>query len=190
MGKSSQTQIQIPSDRQPQLDSRYDKLCEYVQFGVETKEELREILDGPQVRPYFREYRKHYLEPAKSRPKPVEYVDLYNFLHEAECFTRCEYTGPVKARDKADWSAMDHAARFLVRVLEYSWKNGGLWESEGYDPDDEDQIFEAETYQVWTVLQFLQAEWEAVNRPGWEVDRMNSQFQKVLQNEGWKYESP
>ncbi|KAI0164597.1 hypothetical protein GGR57DRAFT_497473 [Xylariaceae sp. FL1272] len=173
---------QIPTERLPALQNAYDQLCTYVDFGA-TKYDVRRILDGPQVRPYFKEYRKDFLEPARSRPAPVDYEDLYRFLRAGErasCFTRPQYTAPMDARDKGNWSEIDHAARFIVRVLKNSWDTDGLWDSLGYDPEDEDNVFECEVYQVWAVLQFLQAEWEAVNRPDWEIDRLNAEFLELM----------
>ncbi|KAJ8131706.1 hypothetical protein O1611_g1918 [Lasiodiplodia mahajangana] len=73
-----------------------------------------------------------------------------------------------------------HAARFLVRVLRFSWENDGEWSCGKFDPDnDEDGEGELEFYQVWAILQYLQAEWEAANVDDWEMERLTGMFTEM-----------
>jgi hypothetical protein len=60
-----------------------------------------------------------------------------------------------------------------VRVLRFSWENDGDWSSGKFDPEkDVDGEGELEFYQVWAILQYLQAEWEAANVEDWEMERL------------------
>ncbi|KAI0482070.1 hypothetical protein GGR56DRAFT_168320 [Xylariaceae sp. FL0804] len=62
---------------------------------------------------------------------------------------------------KRGWTAADHAARFVVRVLRRSWARGGEWTCGRFDPRDPD--CDLEFFQVWASHCFLQMEWEAAN---------------------------
>lgn len=60
-----------------------------------------------------------------------------------------------------------------MRVLRFSWENDGEWSTGKFDPDDdEDDEGELEFYQVWAILQYLRAEWEATNLDDWEMERL------------------
>ncbi len=70
--------------------------------------------------------------------------------------------------DKTGWTVLDHATRFVVSVLRHSWDHGGEW---GYGCFREDD--DTEFHQVWCILRYLQAEWEAASLKAWDSSSLN-----------------
>ncbi|KAI2641334.1 hypothetical protein GGS21DRAFT_369395 [Xylaria nigripes] len=166
----------IPRERLQALQKSYDQLCVWLNYDNSTKHGTRRLLDSSYVKPFFREYRRDYLEVSHSRP-PVQCADLYHWCVTVNAFAQPQYANADVVSNKRDWTPLDHATRFLVRVLRFSWQNNGEWSSGNFDPEhDEDGENDLEVYQVWAILQYLQAEWEAANVDDWEVDRLASIF--------------
>ncbi|KAI1824083.1 hypothetical protein F4861DRAFT_549015 [Xylaria intraflava] len=170
----------IPRERLQALQKSYDQLCEWLNYDSSTKHAARRLLDSRYVKPFFREYRRDYLEAAQVR-SPVPCGELYHWCITANAFAQPQYASAEMTSGKKDWTPLDHATRFLVRVLRYSWQNNGEWSSGRFAPnDDEDGENELEVYQVWAILQYLQAEWEAANVDDWEVDRLALIFNDMM----------
>ncbi|KAI1326214.1 hypothetical protein F5Y16DRAFT_400581 [Xylariaceae sp. FL0255] len=174
----------IPRERVAALQKSYDQLCMWLNYDASSKQHVRHLLDHEYVRPFFREYRRDFLEVVKNqghRPGAISFEDLFDLCTSAKAFTQHKYVASAKQVNKKDWSARDHAARFVVRVLRHSWENDGDWTCGKFDPDtDEDGENELELYQVWAILQYLQAEWEAANSEDWEVERLGRMFTESL----------
>ncbi|KAL7629803.1 hypothetical protein AAE478_001326 [Parahypoxylon ruwenzoriense] len=159
----------IPRERIAPLQQIYDDLCMRLNTDDETKNVASQILSSDSVQPFFKEYRRDYLEVIMD----LEHVgcnELFGWCRSTDAFTSPKYTDP-KVPDKAGWIALDHAARFLVRVLRFSWDNGGEWDHGKFDPDNDQNLeSDSEFYQVWSILRYLQIEWEAANLEEWEAD--------------------
>ncbi|KAI8623426.1 hypothetical protein F5Y19DRAFT_458588 [Xylariaceae sp. FL1651] len=166
----------IPRERLAALQKSYDKLCTWLNYDTESKQLARHLLDSDQVKPFFREYRRDFLETTHDHPD-VQFAELFRWCISTNAFVQPKYAGSAIQPNKKDWTALDHAARFVVRVLRCSWENGGEWSSGKFDPDnDEDNEGELEFYQVWAILQYLQAEWEAANVEDWEIEHLTRIF--------------
>lgn len=177
----------IPRERRQALQQGLEQLTEWLNYDSGTKHYVRNLLNSEFVRPFFREYRRDYLEAAD----PVEDIgcdELFGWVRETAAFRQPKYCAPdlssvssssssPKTSRKEGWTALDHAARFVVRVLRFSWDNGGEWSHGRFDPDsDEDGESDLEFYQVWAVLRYLQAEWEAANLEAWDADGLTAMF--------------
>ncbi|KAI1432883.1 hypothetical protein GGR50DRAFT_696601 [Xylaria sp. CBS 124048] len=184
----------IPRERLQVLQKSYDQLCEWLNYDTSTKHGARRLLDSSYIKPFFREYRRDYLEASSSSSSSssstssssssknrsattaqyaVQCADLYHWCISTNAFAQPQYANDEISSSKKDWTPLDHATRFLVRVLRFSWQNNGEWSSGKFDPDDDDDgENELEVYQVWAILQYLQAEWEAANVDDWEVERL------------------
>ncbi|KAI1488533.1 hypothetical protein F5X96DRAFT_645073 [Biscogniauxia mediterranea] len=147
----------IPPERLMELQEKYEDLCMVLNFNDETKHHVRHLLNSEFVKPFFREYRRDYLE-ATEVIDDVNTQDLVVWCISKGAFKKSEYASP-KMPDKRNWSVLDHAARFLVRVLSFSWEHGGEWSHGAFDPKHDD--CELEIFQVWSILRYLQEEWEA-----------------------------
>ncbi|KAI3319562.1 hypothetical protein HD806DRAFT_548129 [Xylariaceae sp. AK1471] len=170
----------IPRERLPALQKSYDQLCVWLNYDTNTKHFARHLLDSGNVRPFFREYRRDFLEVARGR-QAVQCAELYSWCISTNAFVQPKYASSEIQLNKKDWTALDHAARFLVRVLRFSWENGGEWTSGKFDlNNDEDGEGELEFYQVWAILQYLQAEWEAANVDDWEMEHLTKMFTESL----------
>ncbi|GAP90381.1 hypothetical protein SAMD00023353_4900510 [Rosellinia necatrix] len=172
----------IPRERLPALQKSYDQLCEWLNYDANTRHSARRLLDGRYIKPFFREYRRDFLEASHGHGhQTVQCADLYRWCMSKDAFVRPEYAGSDAQLNKEDWAPLDHAARFLVRVLRFSWENNGEWDSGKFDPNnDEGGEGDLEFYQVWAILQYLQAEWEAANVDDWEMERLAGIFTETM----------
>ncbi|KAI0429467.1 hypothetical protein F5Y09DRAFT_310326 [Xylaria sp. FL1042] len=162
----------IPLERLPELQESYDQLCERLNYDLNSRHSVRYLLNSSHVKPFFREYRQDFLEVTNDY-SVVQCTELYRWCISTNAFLQPKYTDPVIQSNKKDWTPIDHAARFMVRVLCFSWENGGEWSSGEFDPDnDVDGDGELEFYQVWAILQYLQSEWVAANVEDCEVERL------------------
>ncbi|KAI1163827.1 hypothetical protein F5B18DRAFT_302242 [Nemania serpens] len=169
----------IPRERLPALQKSFDQLCVWLNYDASTRHSARGLLDSNYVKPFFREYRRDFLELAHGHHAVVQCTELYRWCISNNAFVQPKYTSP-EMESKKDWTPLDHAARFLVRVLRFSWDNDGEWSSGKFDPDnDEDGEGELEFYQVWAILQYLRAEWEAANLDDWEIERLAGMFAEM-----------
>ncbi|KAI5861532.1 hypothetical protein GGS23DRAFT_598312 [Durotheca rogersii] len=185
----------IPPSRAEALRPVFDSLCAWLNFSDETKHQVRPgILHGDHVAPCFREFRRDYLEPAAaaaagSGAAPalahVRCEELERFCRETGAFGLPAYAA-ARRPPKHGWTAVEHAARFVVRVLRRSWEEGGEWTHGRFGPpaaaddDDPDLAAESDFVQVWAVLRYRQAEWEAANLEHWDVERLYRTFADVL----------
>ncbi|KAI1495441.1 hypothetical protein F5X99DRAFT_403574 [Biscogniauxia marginata] len=149
----------IPRERLLKLQKSYDELCMYFNFDKETEYHVRRILNSDFVKPFFREYQRDHLE-VTSVIKDVDHEELVVWCISNGAFMKCDYASPTKP-NKHNWSVLDHSARFLVRVLSFSWEHGGEWSHGTFDPKHDE--CETELFQVWSILRYLQGEWEAEN---------------------------
>ncbi|KAI1373324.1 hypothetical protein F4677DRAFT_430090 [Hypoxylon crocopeplum] len=168
----------ISPERLADLRRMYDCLCEWLNFDDDTKPFVRQILDSDFVKPFFREYRREYLEVA-TEIADIDYNELFQWCRSTNAFDMPKYWSS-KAPSKEGWTALDHGTRFLVCVLRFSWENGGEWTHGKFDPDnDQDLESETEFYQVWAILQYLQADWEAANLKGWDASSLVKTFTRM-----------
>ncbi|KAK7927642.1 hypothetical protein PG985_004640 [Apiospora marii] len=178
----------------PSSSSSFKLLCQYLNFGddARSRNQVYLTLRSAHIRPFFEEYARDYLMEA-------EYVEdigleaLLEWCKRKDAFRTKKYTSSLgtTGRDgskkhsgrhisssssssssskKANWPALDHAARFIVQTLQFSWRNpGGYWSLGRCDlnsvsaSDSEDGT---EFWQAWLVLRYLQSEWEAENLEG------------------------
>lgn len=191
------TNRSIPRDRRPALQEGLEQLAEWCNYDDETKHFLPQVLGGDYIRPFFREYRRDYLEAllsaSRSNPTPgatatptsktttgIEYIDcdeLFRLLQEKHGFRQPKYYGSGRNLSKQNWTALDHAARFVVRVLRFSWENDGEWTHGRFNPESDEGESDLEFYQVWCILNYLQAEWEAANFEVWNPDDLTRHLQ-------------
>ncbi|KAI1109594.1 hypothetical protein F5Y14DRAFT_455858 [Nemania sp. NC0429] len=159
----------IPRERLAALKKSFDQLCVWLNYDASTVHSARRLLDGSYVKPFFQEYRRDFLEPTHGQHAAVQCAELYRWCASNDAFAQPKYAGS-EIKSKKDWAPLDHAARFLVRVLRFSWEHDGEWSSGKFDPEnDEDGVGELEFFQVWAILQYLQAEWETANLEDWEI---------------------
>ncbi|KAK7956674.1 uncharacterized protein PG986_005896 [Apiospora aurea] len=169
--------------------SSFKLLCQYLNYGddARSRNQVYLTLRSAHIRPFFEEYARDYLMEA-------EYVEdigleaLLEWCKRKDAFRAKKYTSsmatttsrssnsnkksssrhpPAPPAKKVSWSALDHAARFVVQTLQFSWRNpGGYWSLGRCDlnsvsaSDSEDGT---EFWQAWLVLRYLQSEWEAEN---------------------------
>ena len=181
----------IKRERRRALQRGYEQLCEWLNYDDETKHYVQHLLNGEYVAPYFQEYREDYLDAADV--PVVEEIGcdgLFGWICDRDAFNQPKYCASLSSKkwngSKKGWTALDHATRFVVQVLNFSWKNGGEWDHGQFDlpgtrrddnTADSDESGN-EFYQVWAILRYLQAEWEAANIDDWEPDRMYASFTK------------
>lgn len=216
------TNRSIPRERRYALQQGLEQLAVWLNYDDTTKHFVSHLLSSEYVRPFFREYRRDYLEPAAaaaasssplscSTPSSgvvgtganttttttttttkittIEGVgcdELFRWVRDKNAFHQPKYYASSSSSNgsnhrhnshshhhslnKKGWTPLDHAARFVVRVLRFSWDNGGEWSHGRFDPDDDES--DLEFYQVWAVLRYLQAEWEAANLEAWDPDSL------------------
>ncbi|KAK8090639.1 hypothetical protein PG994_000144 [Apiospora phragmitis] len=170
--------------------SSFKLLCQYLNYGDDARSRNQAYLTlrSAHIRPFFEEYARDYLMEA-------EYVEdigleaLLEWCKRKDAFRAKKYTSSNSSNKKsssssrhpsssassswskkAGWSALDHAARFVVQALQLSWRSpGGYWSLGRCDlesvsaSDSEDGT---EFWQAWLVLRYLQSEWEAENLEG------------------------
>ncbi|ETS83420.1 hypothetical protein PFICI_05296 [Pestalotiopsis fici W106-1] len=158
------------------IQRSFDLLCDYLNLGGEGTETgtngmVRRVLRSPFVRPFFEEYTRDYLEAtataaaAAAAPlSPTSSLDGYEYEVEYEvedidyyalratvqkqhAFRSKRFAGHGPLATKAGWSATDHAARFVVQTLRYSWRHGGPWDHGRWDLDSDES--DLEFWQVW-----------------------------------------
>ncbi|KAJ8120847.1 hypothetical protein ONZ43_g2551 [Nemania bipapillata] len=169
----------IPRERLTALQKSYDQLCIWLNYDTSTRHSARRLLDSNYVKPFFREYRRDFLEVPHDHAA-VQCGELYRWCISSNAFLQPKYASPEMQSSKKDWTPLDHATRFLVRVLLFSWANDGEWTCGKFDPNnDEDGEGELEFYQVWAILQYLQAEWEAANVDDWEMESLTGMFTEM-----------
>lgn len=173
--------------------SSFKLLCQYLNFGddARSRNQVYLTLRSAHIRPFFEEYARDYLMEA-------EYVEdigleaLLKWCKRKDAFRTKKYTSCLAATGrgsskkhsgrhlsssaspssskKASRSALDHAARFVVQALQFSWRNpGGYWSLGRCDLDSvsaSDSEDGTEFWQAWLVLRYLQSEWEAENLEG------------------------
>ncbi|RYP08176.1 hypothetical protein DL765_008876 [Monosporascus sp. GIB2] len=180
------TSRSIPRDRRSALQQGFEQLCVWLNYDESTKHHVRHLLNSEYIRPFFREYRRDYLE-AEDVVEDIGCDELFRWLRETNAFRQPKYYGGSRSSGKGagamnkGWTALDHAARFVVRVLCFSWDNDGEWSHGRFDPDtDADGESDLEFYQVWAVLRYLQAEWEAANLEAWDSSSLNETFASLM----------
>ena len=170
-------------DRRGALQQGYEQLCEWLNYDDETKHYVQHLLNGEYVAPHFQEYREDYLDAADV-VEEIGCDELFGWICNRDAFIQPKYCASLSSKkkrkgSKKGWTALDHAARFVVQVLRSSWENDGEWEHGRFDypgarsggNGDSDESGN-EFYQVWAILRYLQAEWEAANIDDWEPDRL------------------
>lgn len=203
------TNRSIPRERRLALKEGFENLVEWLNYGDETKHLLLRLLSSEFIRPFFREYRRDYLEAVLSgcssptlgatatagttmttttnttttnTTATIEYIDcdeLFRLVCEKTAFRQPKYYASGGSNlSKKGWTALDHAARFVVRVLRFSWDHNGEWTHGRFDPDgDENAESDLEFFQVWAVLNYLQAEWQAANLEVWDPESLTRHLQ-------------
>ncbi|KAK6198955.1 hypothetical protein LQW54_010229 [Pestalotiopsis sp. IQ-011] len=171
------------------IQRSFNLLCDYLNLGGEHTDAgagatVRFMLRSSFVQPFFDEYARDYL----ARADEVEDID-YPALRLAVANHQGRYdqvrpaimkrkrlvpTGGVRNPDKTSWSAVDHAARFVIQTLRYSWRHGGPWDHGKINLDSDDG--DLEFWQVWLVLRHMQAEWEADNIEDWTEEGLVEVF--------------
>lgn len=131
------------------IQRSFDLLCEYLDFGDDhisgAAGLVRQVLCSSHVRPFFEEYTRDYLVQAEE-VQEIDYNALQSLCQTKEVFTSEAYTGKGSG-DKTDWTAVDHAARFMVQTLQHSWHQDGPWDHGLYDAKSDDS--DLEFWQVW-----------------------------------------
>lgn len=132
-------------NRTQAVQRSFDLLCEYLNFGEETGF-VKHILSSRFVKPFFDEYRRDYLENTGEIDE-IEFYSLQSFCGQNDAFKlSSKYSSP--SVDKIMWSPLDHAARFIVQTLQYSWcESNGPWDCGEWDLESDDS--DVEFWQVW-----------------------------------------
>lgn len=95
----------IPRERLPALQKSYDELCVWLNFDGSTKQGARQLLDSSFVRPFFREYRRDFLEVAGDHEAP-QLAELYGWCVETNAFHQPKYVRLEKP-NKKNWTALE-----------------------------------------------------------------------------------
>ncbi|KAI8957182.1 hypothetical protein F5Y11DRAFT_103032 [Daldinia sp. FL1419] len=169
----------IPRERVLALHQAYETLVLYLGFHNDEKHFVRQILDGDFIGPFFAEYRRDYLE-AQAELEDIDCDELFRWCASGNAFTQHKYVSS-KAPNKGGWTSLEHATRFLVRVLRHSWENHGEWTHGRFDPDnDQDLEGDREFHEIWAILRYLQMEWEAANIDEWEGGNLSETLSNML----------
>ncbi|KAK6852461.1 hypothetical protein PG995_011012 [Apiospora arundinis] len=188
--------------------SSFKLLCQYLNFGddARSRNQVYLTLRSAHIRPFFEEYARDYLMETEY-VEDIELESLLAWCKRKDAFRAKKYTSSLSTTTtsrstnkgnsrhpsasvssagakKQSWSALDHASRFVVQVLQFSWKHpGGYWslgrcdlESVGAS-DSEDGT---EFWQAWLVLRYLQSEWEAENLEGGSAEDSRDMFRSLL----------
>ncbi|ORY59705.1 uncharacterized protein BCR38DRAFT_445271 [Pseudomassariella vexata] len=156
-------------------------LCQYLNLGSDfdtgSQGLVQHMLQSSYIRPFFDEYTRDYLMEAEEI-EDINLQSLQTWCKKKKVFTAKQYTSCRNVPDKLGWTALDHAARFVVQVLRYSWSHEGAWSHGDWDPDSDGES-DLEFWQVCMVLRHLQAEWEAENLPDWDEDGLLDIFREL-----------
>ncbi|KAI1851594.1 hypothetical protein JX265_012324 [Neoarthrinium moseri] len=160
------------------IQRSFELLCDYLNFGGDLDTTagglVRHVLRSPYIAPFFDEYTRDYLMEAEE-VEDIDYQALQSFCRMKNAFQSKNYAHR-SAVDKSGWCALDHATRFMVQALQYSWRKDGPWDHGQWEPESDDG--DVEFWQVWMVLRHLQAEWEAANLEEWSEDGLNEMFRQ------------
>ncbi|KAI0173224.1 hypothetical protein GGR52DRAFT_571734 [Hypoxylon sp. FL1284] len=168
--------ITIPEERQADLEALFDEMLMCFNDIEDPQSYARQLLQGPFVRPFFQEYQRDYLDGREHLEEITQPGELARLCDEWDVFEHPAYKEDA-APDKSSWSVKQHTARFIIRVLHFSWRNGGRWKrgswkyDRTYDIHGESDI---EFFEVWGVLRYLQVEWEAANLVHWDVGHLRA----------------
>jgi hypothetical protein len=168
------------------IQRSFELLCQYLNFGDDDREagQVQNMLCSDYVQPFFEEYAGDYLMLAEGIEE-IELHELVAWCQENNAFQSKRYSycpsesgaGVAVAVDKSGWGALDHAARFAVQLLQYSWVHNGAWSHGSWDPNsDEGDI---EFWQVWMILRHLQAEWETANLEDWTEESLEKMITQL-----------
>ncbi|KAK9419312.1 hypothetical protein SUNI508_01289 [Seiridium unicorne] len=166
--------------RNQAIQRSFDLLCEYLNFGDDFATGaaglVRHVLCSPFVRPFFDEYTRDCLMPAEE----IEDIDFHALLSlcQKKNVFRSKVYSTRGAVNKSSWTALDHAARFVVQMLQYSWRHDGPWDHGRFSTEDDES--DIEFWQAWIILRHLQAEWEAENVEDWTDDSLAEVFGQQL----------
>lgn len=131
------------------IQRSFSLLCDYLNFGDDFATGapglVRHVLRSPFIRPFFDEYTRDYLAEADV-VEDIDYHALESLCRRKDVFRSKPYStrGTV---DKSGWTALDHAARFVVQTLKYSWRRDGPWSHGKWDPESDEG--DVEFWQVW-----------------------------------------
>lgn len=180
------------------IQRSFELLCQYLNLGddgIEAGEaaQVQNVLCSDYVQPFFDEYMGDYLM-LSDEIEDIELHELVAWCQKNDAFQSKRYSysssssqqqqsssrskgggggggGGAGAVDKSAWGPLDHAARFVVQVLQFSWLHDGAWTHGSWDPDSDEG--DLEFWQVWMILRHLQAEWEAANLEDWTEDSLD-----------------
>jgi hypothetical protein len=96
----------IPRERLPALQKSYDQLCLWLNYDTDTKHLARRLLDGGNVRPFFREYRRDFLEATRDH-RAVQCAELYSWCIATNAFAQPKYASSEMQPNKKDWTALE-----------------------------------------------------------------------------------
>jgi hypothetical protein len=124
------------------LQRSFNLLCEYLNSGDDsaaggTAGLVKRVLRSALVRPFFDEYKWDYLMKV-DETEDIDFHSLQSSCSKKGAFKSARYSrrGPV---DKSKWGAFEHAARYMVQTLQYSWgKREGPWDQGEWDPESDD----------------------------------------------------
>lgn len=133
----------------PAIQQSFDLLCEYLNFGDDYTTGaaglVRHILCSSYIRPFFEEYTRDHLMLAEEI-EDIEYGALQSLCEKKHVFISKAYASR-RPGNKAGWTAVDHAARFMVQTLQHSWRKNGPWGHGVWDVDSDES--DIEFWQVW-----------------------------------------
>jgi hypothetical protein len=90
----------------PALQKSYDQLCVWLNYDSSTKHSVRRLLDSGYVRPFFREFRRDFLEVARDRPA-AQCAELYSFCISTNAFVQPKYASSDIQPNKKNWTALE-----------------------------------------------------------------------------------
>lgn len=98
----------IPRDRLPALQKSYDQLCAWLNYDASTRHFVRHLLDSSYVKPFFREYRRDFLEVFHGDAAAgVPCAELYNWCASTNAFAQPKYADSKIPSNKRDWTALE-----------------------------------------------------------------------------------
>lgn len=109
----------VPRERLPALQKSYEDLCLWLNFNDSTKYAVRLLLESEYVKPFFREYRRDYLEAnyasssssssgSGSGSGLVMCSELYNWCISVNAFSQAKYYADANTQiSKRYWNALE-----------------------------------------------------------------------------------